>query len=144
MFFLDKDISKTSKRKIKMIDLTKDKIKKVIEEAYIQGVHESQNENLIRKGFHEDFSMLVFQNNNIQKVVLDEWMERVEKLKQDSPDIWNQKTKCEFILVDYSGNTAVVKVNVFKGQMHFSTDYMLLYEFNDGWKIVSKIFIIPE
>lgn len=38
----------------------------------------------------------------------------------------------------------MAKLNVYKGTTHFSTDYMLLYKFNDGWKIVSKIFTVPK
>jgi hypothetical protein len=27
---------------------------------------------------------------------------------------------------------------------HFSTDYLLLYRFEEGWRIVSKIFAVPS
>jgi hypothetical protein len=47
-------------------------------------------------------------------------------------------------LVDVAAYAAVAKVQVYKGTTHFSTDYMLLYRFEEGWRIVSKIFAIPS
>jgi len=46
--------------------------------------------------------------------------------------------------VDASGNAAVVKLQVYQGETHFSADYMLPYRFEEGWRIVSKIFAIPS
>ncbi len=119
-------------------------IKKVIEDAYIKGIHTTQDENLIRGGFHKDFNMLVFQDNKIVKINIDEWLPRVEKMKADNPELWSAETTCKFQLVDAAGNSAAVKIDIFKGSLHFSTDYMLLYKFENGWKIVSKIFFVPE
>ncbi len=119
-------------------------IKKVIEESYIQGIHGNQDSDLVKSGFHEDFNMLVFQDNEIEKVDVDEWLIRLDKMKLDNPELWNAKTEYKFDLVNVAGYSAIAKLDVFKGQIHFSTDYMLLYEFEDGWKIVSKIFSIPK
>jgi hypothetical protein len=119
-------------------------IKKVIEEAYITGIHTTQDENLVRKGFHKDFNMLVLKDNTIDKVDIDEWLKRVEKMKKDNLELWKNKTTYKFVLVDITGNSAVAKLDVYKGQIHFSTDYMLLYKFEEGWKIVSKIFNVPS
>ena len=41
------------------------------------------------------------------------------------------------------GHAAVAKLDVYKGETHFSTDYMLLYRFDAGWRIVSKVFAVP-
>ena len=38
-------------------------IKQVIERAYIEGIHTTQDENTVRSGFHKDFAMLVLQDN---------------------------------------------------------------------------------
>ncbi|MFC1565189.1 nuclear transport factor 2 family protein [candidate division KSB1 bacterium] len=63
---------------------------------------------------------------------------------QDNPELWESNTTYKFIFVDATGNSAAAKIDVFKGEIHFSTDYMLLYKFNEGWRIVSKIFTIPQ
>ncbi|UCC33734.1 MAG: nuclear transport factor 2 family protein [Candidatus Bathyarchaeota archaeon] len=118
-------------------------IKHVIEEAYIKGVHGDQDERRIRGGFHQDFTMFVLSNNNIQKVRVEDWLGRIEQLKKENPELWKSKTSHRFKLVDVSKNAALAKLDVFKGETHFSTDYMLLYKFEEGWRIVSKIFTIP-
>jgi hypothetical protein len=123
---------------------TEESIKKVIEEAYIKGIHKTQDEILIKQGFHKDFNMLVFQDDDISKVDIDSWLPRIEKMKKDNPELWNAETTYKFILVDAAGNSAVAKLDVFKGDTHFSTDYMLLYKFEKGWKIVSKVFNVPK
>ena len=46
----------------------------------------------------------------------------------------------DYELIDVTENAAIVKLQVYKDSKHFSTDYMLLYKYKDGWKIVSKIF----
>jgi hypothetical protein len=119
-------------------------IREVIEEAYIAGIHGSQDEATVKSGFHEDFAMLVLQQNTLEKVDVDEWLRRLERMKADNPDLWSAETRHEFRLVDVCGYAAVAKLDVYKGDTHFSTDYMLLYKFEDGWRIVSKVFAVPS
>ena len=88
--------------------------------------------------------MLVLQDNNIKKVNVDEWLIRLEKMKKENPELWKTETICKYESVDVSGYAASVKLNVYKGKTHFSTDYMLLYKLNDGWKIVSKILVFHK
>jgi hypothetical protein len=125
-----------------MENAEKQAVKQVIEQAYIQGIHGDQDEEIVRSGFHQDFAMLVLQDNAVHKVTVAEWLDRVETMKADSPELWNAQTTYNFLLVDVSGNAAVAKLDVYKGSTYFSTDYMLLYKFDEGWKIVSKIFTL--
>lgn len=122
----------------------KESIQQMIEKAYIQGIHGNQDEQLVRSGFHDDFSMLVLGDNAIDKVTVDEWLARVDGMKRQNPEMWMAETRYSVDLVDVSGVAAVAKLQVFKGEVHFSTDYMLLYRFDQGWRIVSKIFAIPS
>ncbi len=119
-------------------------IKEVIEEAYIKGIHGTQNEQTVRSGFHPDFAMLVLHDNEIDKVDVDEWLSRLKVMKADNPDLWNAETRHEFRLIDVTGYAGVAKLDVYKGDTHFSTDYMLLYRFEEGWRIVSKVFAVPS
>ena len=119
-------------------------IKQVIEKAYIQGIHGNQDEETVKSGFHRDFSMLVLKENVLEKVMVDEWLSRVDVMKTENPDMWAAETQHTFKLIDVAGYAAVAKLEVYKGTTHFSTDYMFLYRFEDGWKIVSKIFAIPN
>ncbi len=126
-----------------MTDKDEEAVKRVIEEAYIKGVHGDQDVDRVKGGFHQDFAMLVLSNNNIAKVNVDDWLDRVAKMKKDNPELWKSKTSYDFKLMDVTRNAAVAKLDVHKGKTHFSTDYMLLYKFDEGWKIVSKIFTVP-
>lgn len=119
-------------------------IKQVIEKAYIEGIHGTQDEATVKSGFHRDFAMLVLQDNAIKKVMVDDWLVRVEELKKESPDLWAAETRHTFEIVDVAGYAAVAKLEVYKGDTHFATDYMLLYKFEYGWRIVSKVFSVPS
>jgi len=119
-------------------------IRKVIEEAYIEGIHGSQDEATVRSGFHKDFAMLVLQDGGLEEVGVDEWLARLKKMKADNPTLWSAETRHEFRLIDVAGYAAVAKLDVYKGETHFSTDYMLLYQFDEGWRIVSKVFAVPS
>jgi len=46
-------------------------IRKVIEEAYIEGIHGTQDEQTVKSGFHTDFAMLVLHDDEIDKVNVD-------------------------------------------------------------------------
>jgi len=119
-------------------------VKEVIEKAYIEGIHGDQDAKTVKGGFHEEFAMLVFKDDAIEKFNVDRWLDRVDKMKRENTKLWKAKTTYDFSFIDISGNAAAAKLNVYKGKTHFSTDYMLLYKFKDGWKIVSKIFTIPQ
>ena len=127
-----------------MGNVGKEAIRGVVEKAYIQGIHGDQDEETVKSGFHQDFAMLVLQKDTIDKVTVDEWLGRIETMKAENPELWKAETTHNFELIDVAGYAAVAKLNVYKGATHFSTDYMLLYRFEDGWRIVSKIFAIPR
>ncbi|UCD37367.1 MAG: nuclear transport factor 2 family protein [Fidelibacterota bacterium] len=127
-----------------MANQSHEEIKSVIEAAYIQGIHGDQDEGLIRGGFHEEFNMLVRADNTIEKVSVDDWLTRIEGMKEDNPDLWTAEASHQFKLIDVAGYAAVAILDVYRGEVHFSTDYMLLYRFDEGWRIVSKIFAIPQ
>lgn len=134
----------SEKEEFSMENVEKEAIKKVIEKAYIQGIHGNQDEKTVKSGFHQDFNMLVLQDNTVDKVTVDEWLEKVDKMKADNPKLWEADTTYDFRLIDVAGYAAAAKLDVYKGEVHFSTDYMLLYKFKEGWRIISKIFAIPD
>ena len=118
-------------------------IKETIELSYTRGIHETQDEGEVRSGFHSDFEMLVKADETLQRVGLEEWFVRIEELKAANPEMWSAQTRCEYLSIDVAGYAAAVKLDCFKGEIHFSTDYMLLYRFAEGWRIVSKVFSVP-
>ncbi len=117
----------------------KQAVTKVVEEAYIQGVHANPSGEAMRKGFHQDFIMFVFDAGKINKVTRDEWISRIETAKAKNNNS-KPEIKAEFPLVEITGNAAVVKVELHRNGKHIFSDYLSLYKFDDGWKIVGKIF----
>ena len=114
-------------------------IESVIRTAYIEGVHVKGDPALMRKGFHPDFRMFMLRDGALTTITLDEWAGRIEKAARErtgpAPQI-----RAEFPLVDITNNEAVARVEVHRDGKHIFTDYLSLYKFADGWKIVGKIF----
>jgi hypothetical protein len=124
-------------------------IEAVVKTAYVDGVHAKGDPALMRQGFHPDFRMLALRDGAMTPVTLDEWIARLEKSNRErsgaSADALaaappRPEIRHEFTHVDVTGNAAVVRVEIHRGGQHVFTDYLSLYRFPDGWKIVSKIF----
>lgn len=119
-------------------------IKEVIESAYIRGVHTEWDAEAARNGFHPEFNMLIFQENGIRKLPIGDWLKSIERNKKNHPEGPQYKITHEIPMVDVTGNAAVVRIEMYKDGEHIYTDYMSLYKFEDGWKIVGKIYYRHE
>ncbi len=117
-----------------------DAIKAVVKSAYIEGIHIERDTDKIKAGFHPDFTMSVLRDDKIVKVSLTDWVSRIEEGKKKNPNPPKKDVKYDFTLVDFNGNAAVARVELYKDGKHVFTDYLSLYQFEDGWKIVAKIF----
>jgi ketosteroid isomerase-like protein len=117
----------------------KNAVVQVITDAYINGVHAKPDAAAMRRGFHPDFRMLVLTDGRMTAVTLDEWASRVEK-SAANPNAARPAIKADFPEVNVTGGAASVRVEVFRDGKHTFTDYLLLYKFADGWKIVSKTY----
>jgi len=115
-------------------------VKSVIENAYIQGIYNERDTDKIMSGFHDEFSMLVLNENTLGKVTIQQWVEGIERSKLANPEPPAVPVTHDCSLVQVVGNTAVAQVEVFRGDRHLYTDFMSLYKFEDGWKIVAKIY----
>ncbi len=115
-------------------------VQKVVEEAYVQGVHANPNGEAMRKGFHPDFIMFILDAGQIKKVTRDEWIGRIEAAQAKSNTASKPAVKSDFPLVEVTGNAAIVKVEIHKDGKHIFSDYLSLYKFEEGWKIIGKIF----
>jgi hypothetical protein len=115
-------------------------VKKVIETAYVEGIHINQDVDAIRAGFHGEFTMVMYRDGEISKMSIDEWVERIEEGKKKNPDPPKVETTHEFAMVEVEGNAAVARIEMYKDGKHVFTDFMALYKFPDGWKIVNKIY----
>ena len=112
-------------------------IQKVIQEAYIEGVFIDRNPEAVRSGFHPQFVMSVPSGaSEVILASLDMWLERLALDGTPTSD----EIRSTVDQVDITGSTAVVKMRLWINDRHTYTDYLGLYRFADGWKIVTKVF----
>lgn len=111
-------------------------IKELLVESYVEGIHINRKTDAVRIGFHPDFLMHVYNDGQLIQAPLEMWLERL-----NLDGIKNTKTiKHSFDSIDITGNSAVVKMQIYEDSQHLYTDYFGLYRFEEGWKIVNKIF----
>jgi hypothetical protein len=117
-----------------------DAIKKVITTAYVNGLLNAGDLEPTKKGFHPEFKLLGLNNNKLSKYPIADWIKSTEKRKADNPDGPKAKFIPKFPMIDITGKAAIVKIELKIEGKHKYTDYLSLYKFDEGWKIVSKIY----
>jgi hypothetical protein len=121
-------------------DADKKAVIKVIDAAYVQGLQNGKNLENIDKGFHPGFNLLGIDNqDNLTKYPIYTWSANVKKAVEsgNKPGV---ETTAKYPLVDITGNAAVVKVELYREGNKIFTDYLSLYRFDQGWRIVGKIY----
>ena len=127
-------------------DQEKEEIMKVITTSYINGLQNKGPVADIEAGFHPGFDLLGVRNDELTKWPIYSWVQYHEKKLKDDPtppgpdDLVSGK----FPMIDVTGNAAVAKVELYKGDQMIFTDYLSLYKFEEGWKIVNKIYYRHE
>jgi len=118
-------------------------IKKVIQSAYVEGIQNEGDISKIDAGIHPDFNLLgIGENGAIWKLPISEWKEKVieRKKKGQLPRSEDNLISIKFLSVDVTGTAAVAKFEFYVGEELKYVDYISLYKFTDGWKLVSKTF----
>jgi hypothetical protein len=116
-------------------------IREVVDRAYVQGVHIDADPVKIRGGMHDSFVMFVRNGDAVTALTRDAWIARIEASKaQAKPGAARPETKADIKVLDRSGDTAVVRVKLFRDGTQIFTDYISLYRFESGWKLVGKVF----
>ncbi len=88
------------------------------------------------------FNLLIIgKDGTLQRYTVSDWTDNIaEKKKKSPPSGPEQKTTVKFISVDITDNAALAKIELRTGGKHIYTDYLSLYRFQSGWRIVSKIY----
>lgn len=115
-------------------------IRKVIDEAYIGGLHNGGSLEATQKGFHPCFQLLIFRNNMVEPLPIYNWIQSTESRRKTHPEPDTVKTVCDYKWIDITGNSAVAKVELLRSGKLIFTDYLSLYRFEEGWRIVGKIY----
>ena len=119
-----------------------DQVKQVIQDAYVNGIQNKGSLEDIERGFHPSFELIGIgrDGHTVWENHIYTWKESVRQFKEKNPGSVQQPVSCKFELVDITGNACVAKIALYKEEKKIFTDYLSLYKFNDGWRIVSKIF----
>lgn len=115
-------------------------VKETIINAYVKGIHIDRDIPAIRKGFHPAFTMFIRKGEEVKTLSIDDWVTSIEKSKEKNPGPPPYKVTSDFPMVSVSGDAAVAKVMIYRDEKLIYSDYMSLYKFEDGWKIVGKIY----
>jgi hypothetical protein len=116
-------------------------ISAVIQSAYVDGLQNRGNIADIEAGFHPTFELLSKTNdNNIQKLPIGRWIEAVKKMKSQNPEGPGALVTAEIHNIDITVDAASVKLDLIREGKKLFTDYLLLYKFEEGWRIVGKIY----
>lgn len=115
-------------------------IKAVILSAYRDGLCNVGDVELVKKGFHPEFRLLGIRDDALTILPIADWIKMTEAKKADGRFPPRVLVNMELPLIDITGSAAMVKVKFLVGDRHVYTDYLSLYRFAEGWKIVAKIF----
>ena len=123
-------------------DNEEEAIKEVILKGYVHGAFNELNPEEMAKSFHKDFAIFSpGRNGEIRRYPIANWIANTKSTKESadfdpSKNVW----KHTFSSVDVTGNSAMVKLELYREGKHVYTDYLSLLKFEDGWKIVAKVF----
>jgi hypothetical protein len=120
---------------------SKSDVEKVIQESYFNGAFNDLDTVAMRQGFHPDFAIFSAKGNEINRYPVDMWVKSIEKRKQDPNfDKAQAKMDCKIASLDITGGCAAAKIEISKNGKMIYTDYLSLLKFDDGWKIVAKVY----
>jgi len=129
------------------IQMEKEHIKMVIQDAYVDGLCNNADEVAVNKGFHPGFALLgAGRGNTMWKYPIYNWIENAKAGKKKHKYAFQDGfTSIKYLFIDVSGNIATTKLEFYEGGEKKYIDYLSLIKFEDGWKIVSKLaYAIPK
>lgn len=113
-------------------------VKKAILDGYINGIFLKGDPELVKQGWHQDCVIVVYRKGTLRKIPVSAWIERLEK--KPGPLAPGIKITHKITDIKIAGNAAMVVVNIFfDGKLKY-TDFMNLYKFPEGWKVITKTF----
>jgi hypothetical protein len=118
----------------------KEAIQKVIKDAYIDGLCNTGNIEKIKKGFHPGFNLLGVRGNVLNPLPIYNWIEYIKMDKEKGKFPKKDPVSVKFLFVDVTGNAAVAKIAYIQKEKQIYTDYLSLYKFKEGWRLVNKIY----
>jgi hypothetical protein len=119
------------------------KIKLIIQKAYVEGLQNEGDTVKINAGFHPSFEMLMpMKDGALKKYALHSWKEKIKADVKEGklPRKADARITIRFLNIDISGTVAVAKFEFLVGGKLTFIDYLCLMKFESDWKIVSKMY----
>jgi hypothetical protein len=118
------------------LETEKAAIRQVVMDAYVNGMFVRADAEAVRKGWHPGCDIVSFQNGGLVKMPAHNFARRFDR----QPKPLDTQARAEFTSITVSGYAAVAILELKSGDRPVYTDMLSLYKFDDGWKIVTKIF----
>lgn len=117
-----------------------DAVQRVVQAGYIDGFANLVNVPAMKTSFHPSFEMLWLKDDKVEKTPVASWISGAERRLAKANGTPPAATyTAKFLQVDVTGSVAVAKVAVYAAGTLAYTDYLSLYKFADGWRMVSKV-----
>lgn len=116
----------------------KEAIRNVIITSYVDGIFNEGNVNKIKLGWYPECDINIY--NTLKDTCTKSKAFRFIPMFEKSPVGLTPGTTCKIPLVHVTGYAAIAIVEIYNGEKQIYTDYMNLYKFSKGWKIVTKTF----
>lgn len=111
-------------------------VQQVIIESYVNGIFLKGDYNSVKIGWQPDCDIVIFENGKLSKLSVQYWVDRLKK----HPKPIDPNVSYKFIDVNVTGFAAIAIIEILSNGKPLYIDYMCLYKFKDGWKIVTKIY----
>lgn len=118
-------------------------IEEVIREAYINGVYNTGYMLSVTQGFSPDFTAIVFEDKDQSRLeTIEDWIKKTEQNKASGnlPLKGDQEVTFDIVKLEISNNVANARVQFMVGGKVQHTDFIGLYKFSTGWKLVNMMY----
>ena len=114
-----------------------DAIEEVVQIAFDAYYNDGDIE-LIKKYFHPGFNLLLMtRDNSLLYYFRHNFIDRVKQRKERGMYPPKKRVSIKFLRIDVVRNAAAVKQDFYRGERRTCTDFLSLYKFKEGWRIVS-------
>lgn len=127
----------------KSLEKDKEEIKKIIQSAYVEGLQNEGDMEKIDAGIHPGFNLIgIGEAGKMWSLPIEDWKKKTLKKKEkgEYPKTGDKKVSVKFLMVDVTGSAGIAKIEFYVGETLKYVDYISLYKFPEGWKMVNKIY----
>lgn len=122
-------------------EMEEQKIKRLIEEGYLNGALNEMNTERMLEAYHPDFAIFFSDGSQLKKLPLRNWKAMVDQYKNsDISQSGLRNMTYEFEEINVTDRAAMVKLKLYRNGELIFTDYLSLLMFGDSWKIVAKVY----